>query len=125
ESAVRVIMEAPGKTSRVLTEGLEALPRSGGAWQLAAAATPEFIRGRRVRFRSAGVGHGAVAQPAAALAPGNPPARIAVHGRAREIVVDVAGLPAGHTSPLLLLINAEDPSESVAQALQRRADGSL
>ena len=53
EAAVRVVVEAPGSASRVVTEGLEALSRPGTGWQFAAVPVGMPTRGR------ARAGHGA------------------------------------------------------------------
>lgn len=95
EAAVRVLMEASGETSGVVTEGLEALVRSGGRWQFARAPTPAPTRGVQIRRQTT---------PApVALAPGKSQAWVAVSGE-DEVSVRVNDWPVGQPSPLVLLI---------------------
>jgi hypothetical protein len=103
EAAVRVVMEAPGSASRVVTEGLEALSRPGTGWQFAAVPVAMPTRGPRAR--------GAAASPTIALASGTPQARVAVGGARREIVVRLDALPGGRQPPLVLLVPVTEDGE--------------
>lgn len=112
EAAVRVVMEAPGKTSHVVTEGLEALVRAGGRWQFGRAPGLVPTRGGQL--------HGpATPSPATvALAPGKSKAWVAVSGE-DEVSVRVEEWPAGQPAPLVLLIPTVGTGELQAQELKK------
>ena len=111
EAGVRVVMEAPGKASRIVTEGLETIARPGGRWEFQLA--PARILGPEGEVS---------AEPAIALAPGTPQARVAVSGETQEVVARVDDLPAGERSPLVVLVPMGRRGEAKV-AEPRRAPG--
>jgi hypothetical protein len=99
EAAVRVVVEAPGQASRIVTEGLDTLARPGTSWQFALAPAPVPTRGL--------LGRGAVPPPPAVAVSsieGAGQARVAVGGDRREVVVRVDGVSVGWPLPLVLLV---------------------
>jgi hypothetical protein len=103
EAAVRVVMEAPERASRVVTEGLEGLSRPGTGWQFAVVPVPMPTRGPRAG--------GAPPGPTIALAEGAAQARVAVGGARREIVVRL-DRPAADRPPLVLLVPVAGDGEA-------------
>lgn len=93
EAAVRVVMEAPEKASRIVTEGLEALVRPEGGWQFAPA--PGAIR-------AAGPRPSAPVKEAVAAGP--PAASVRVYDVSRGVDVWLRGLSDATTPPLVLLV---------------------
>ncbi|MFN8633031.1 MAG: hypothetical protein U0893_04185 [Chloroflexota bacterium] len=99
EAAVRVVMDAAGQASRVVTEGLDAVARPGSAWQFTLAPAPTPTRGGR--------GRGAVPPPPAvaeASIGGAGRVRVAVNGERHDVVVRLDALPADQEPPLVLLV---------------------
>lgn len=113
EAAVRVVLEAPGQASRIVTEGLDALTRPGTSWQFSLAPAPIPTRGLR--------GRGAIPPPpavAVASLDGAAQARVAVGGERGEVVVRVDGLPADQQAPLVLLVPVGQGEPRVAAPQQ-------
>jgi hypothetical protein len=99
EAAVRVVVATAGQSSRVVTEGLDALTRPGSNWQFSLVPAPTPTRGAR--------GRGAVPpQPATAVTSlgGTAQARVAVSGERREVVIRLDDLPPGQPTPMVLLV---------------------
>jgi len=112
EAAVRVVMEAPGKTSHIVTEGLEALMRAGGRWQFARAPVQVPTRGGQIRGQ-------AMPSPATiALASGKSKAWVAVSGE-DEVSVRVEEWPTGKPPPLVLLLSTGGLGDLQVQELTK------
>jgi len=97
EGAVRVILGAPGKATRILTDGLDNLLRP--------AATLRFVPEALVGVNSV---RGKLDQGSVALAsaPGVPRVRISASGLVGEVEIRIDDLPQTQTPPLILLIPA-------------------
>ncbi len=102
-AAARVILEAPGKTAEILTEGLEALILPQGGLHLALAPAVG-MRGRR-------------AGPIRTRGKTSPQAEV-VAGE-RVAIVRLTGWPSGQRPPLVLLIPAEGGTPKVLQLAQQ------
>ncbi len=114
EAAARVIMEASGRVSQIITEGLEALVRPEGAWEFTPA--PGTIRTR-------GSGRGAVrTRGKVALTSGKPQAQITVSEETGVVEIRVDELPPGQT-PLVVLIPMQEGDEPQVQELKRSLQG--
>jgi hypothetical protein len=120
EAAVRVIMEAPGKAARIVTDGFEALVRPEGRWRFALEPAPVPVLGAmRVR--------GQEVRPLAtvALALGRPQARVAISGEVGEVEVRVDGWPPGQSPPLVLLVPMKEGGEPMVKELAEEQAGVL
>lgn len=121
EATVRVVLEAPAQSAKILTEGMQDLARPGAAWQFAPAPSAMPVRGpapsaaRRL----------AASQPVIVTAGGDgvPNARLAVSGERGEVVVRLDDLPAGVEPPLVLLVSADGSGEPRLALPERAPDG--
>lgn len=104
DGAALVVMEAGGRFSRIVTEGLEELMRPGATWSFAPVPTPQPTRGGAGEADGA---TGAVPPVTTVLASGATPARMMVSDTTREIVVRIDGLDPGSPPPLVVLFPAE------------------
>jgi len=111
EAAVRLIMEAPGKAPRIVTEGLEALLYPEGGWRFALASWPVGARGVRARGTA----------PSREM--DRSQVRAAVSDKSGEVMVYVDKLPLGQHLPLILLIPTRTWGEPKVKLLERQDRG--
>jgi hypothetical protein len=118
QAGVRVIVEAPGKASRVIREEIEAGFGPGGPGGLAFAT----VRTRGA-VRSRGEGAGPSAPTPGAREAGLPDVRVEFAGR--DVVVRVAGFRPGpgEPAPLAMLVPATEGSEPIIQETQGPHEG--
>jgi hypothetical protein len=114
EGAVRVVLDATGAASHVVTEGLDGLTRPGASWQFAPIPVAVPTRGPRAG--------GAPSRPTVALAPGSQQARVAVGGARREIVVRIDGQPADRRPPLVLLVPLDNDVQPRLAVVESQPD---
>jgi hypothetical protein len=102
EAALRIVLEAPGRTGRIIAERAAELGRPGAAWQLAPAPASMPTRGAARRTPAS--------QPVGVTidGPDGLRARVALNGVRGEIVVRLDDVPPGAVPPLVLLIPTGD-----------------
>ena len=115
EAAVRVVMEASGEASRLVTEGLEAMTRPQGRWQFSLEEAIVPTLGDTPK-RSA--------PPLAAIAlhAGKHQARVSLSGPG-EVSVRVDEQLPGQVRPLVLLVPEEGQAEPQVKELETGPDG--
>jgi hypothetical protein len=137
DGAVRVALEETARTSHLVTEGLDALLRPGARWRFAPAPAVVRTRGavrtrggaptRAIPSRIPVRTRGSVPTPApvtAALAPGQPQARITLSGDGRSVEVQVEAPAGGPPPPLVLLVpDRPDAAPEVKEPARQGAMG--
>ncbi len=120
EGAVMLVVETPGRASRIVTEGLEALLRPGSLWQFApVAATPPTRGPARPDLPG---GEDTPVAPIVVAASGKTLVRIALSEDEREVVVRLDRLPAGRAAPLVVLLPDDASQEPQVSELVRQPE---
>jgi hypothetical protein len=115
DGAVRMVIEEPSKTARIITDGLAELLRPGARWEFAL----EFprpsasVRGRQRRHTIS-----------VAVAAGTPQVRVAATSEVGQVEVRIDDLPAGTTPPLVVLAAVMGNAEPQIRELRPSGDAS-